>query len=161
MNMHPTIAPAPVRQEVVVRLEPQAAFAFFTQKFDAWWPRDKTSNMTAGVTLVEAVLEPWVGGRWYEKSSDGSECQWGSVLAYDPGKRLVLNWQLDSTFTYDPKLVTEVEVTFVPDGSGTRVTLEHRNLDRFGAGAEQMRKGIGGADGWPAIIQAFADAANH
>jgi uncharacterized protein YndB with AHSA1/START domain len=56
--------------------------------------------------------------------------------------------------------VTEVEVTFVPDSGGTRVTLEHRTLDRFGAGAEQMRKGIGGADGWPAIVQAFADAAN-
>lgn len=158
MTMHQIITPAPVRHEVRVKLAPEAAFELFAHRFDTWWPRDKSANV--GTTLVEAVLEPRVGGRWYEKGADGSTCEWGKVLAYEPGRRIVINWQLGADYRYDPNLVTEVEVTFEPDGEGTRVTLEHRNIERFGENWEQMRAGIGGSNGWPAILQSFADKAN-
>lgn len=158
MTVHQTITPAPVRHEVRVKLAPAAAFEFFVGRFDAWWPRDKSAN--PGTTLVEAVLEPRVGGRWYEKGADGSSCDWGRVLAYEPGKRILINWQLGADYRYDPNLVTEVEVTFEPDGEGTRVTLEHRNIERFGENWEQMRSGISSPGGWPGILQSFADKAN-
>lgn len=159
MTMHQTITVAPVLQQVRVKLAPAAAFDLFANRFDTWWPRDKSAN--PGTTLVEAVLEPRVGGRWYEKGANGSICQWGTVLAYDPPTRIVINWQLGADYRYDPNLVTEVEVTFEPDGEGTLVTLEHRNIERFGERHEQMRAGISSAGGWPAIIGAFADVANR
>jgi uncharacterized protein YndB with AHSA1/START domain len=159
MNMHQTITAAPVRQEVRVKLAPAAAFDLFANRFDAWWPRDKSAN--PGTTLVEAVLEPQVGGRWYEKGANGSTCDWGRVLAWEPGRRLVLNWQLASNYKHDPALVTEVEVTFEPDGEGTLVRLEHRNIERFGEKHAEMRAGISGVNGWPAILGAFAEVANR
>jgi uncharacterized protein YndB with AHSA1/START domain len=158
MTVHQTITAAPVRHQVRVRLAPAEAFDLFANRFDSWWPRDKTTN--PGTTLVEAVLEPRVGGRWYEKGADGTTCEWGRVLAYEPGRRLMLNWQLGADYKYDPGLVTEVEVLFQPDGDGTLVTLEHRNIERFGERHEEMRRGISSPGGWPGILGAFAEKAN-
>lgn len=158
MTIHRTITAAPVHHEVRVKLPPAEAFDLFANHFDAWWPRDKTVNMKS--TLVEAVLEPRVGGRWYEKDADGSVCEWGHVTAYEPGKRLVLDWQLAASYTFDPDLHTEVEILFKPDGAGTLVTLDHRNIERFGAQFEQMRAGIAGANGWPSIMDSYVSIAN-
>ena len=51
----------------------------------------------------------------------------------DPPSCLVLNWQLGADFTFDPALITEVEVRFIADSdNATRVEREHRNLERLG-----------------------------
>lgn len=56
--------------------------------------------------------------------------------------------------SYDPDLLTEVELTFSPEGLGTRVTLEHRNLEGFGADAEKLAGQLGG--GWPGFLSEYA-----
>jgi len=71
----------------------------------------------------------------------------------------LLGWQIDHTWRYDPALLTEVELTFAPtDTGGTRVTLEHRNLERFGSDAARHAERLGG--GWPARLAEFAEYAN-
>jgi hypothetical protein len=56
--------------------------------------------------------------------------------------------------------MTEVEVTFVPDGPDrTWVELEHRNLDRFGETAKSLRDSIDSPGGWTGILDEFAKAA--
>ncbi len=76
------------------------------------------------------------------------------MLAWEPPGRLLLGWQIDSKFAYDPALLTEVELTFAAvEGGGTLVTLEHRNLERFGADAERMAEVLGG--GWPTFLGTF------
>ena len=35
-----------------------------------------------------------LGGRWYECGDDGSTCDWGRVLAWEPHSRLVLSWDV-------------------------------------------------------------------
>ena len=41
---------------------------------------------------------------------------------------------------YDANLKTEIELRLIPDGkNGTRVELEHRRLDRYGARRDEMR----------------------
>ena len=53
----------------------------FTEKMGTWCP---LANYKIGqVKAVDAVVEPKVGGRWYELGEDGSTCQWGSVLAWE------------------------------------------------------------------------------
>ncbi len=62
----------PVRATVTVEAPAERAFDVFTRRFDAWWPR--THKLGAG-DLAEGVLEPWGGGRWYERDTDGCECE--------------------------------------------------------------------------------------
>ena len=51
---------------------------------------------------VDAVIEPRVGGRWYERGEDGSTCDGGAVLIWEPPTRLVLSWDIAADFQYDP-----------------------------------------------------------
>jgi len=135
----------------------ERAFDIFTRHFNDWWPR---THKIGGADLAEAVLEPRAGGRWYERDTDGSECEWGRVLAYEPPHRLVLAWQITAQWAFDPDLVTEVEVRFIAEGEGrTRVELEHRNLERFGDAAAEVRASIGSEGGWNGIMEIFARVA--
>jgi uncharacterized protein YndB with AHSA1/START domain len=146
---------APVVVSVRVAAPPDRAFSLFARDMGRWWPH----GMTIGAKPhVEIVIEPRTGGRWFERDEQGAETSWGKVLAWEPPGRLLLGWQLDSRFAYDPDFLTEVELTFAPDGAGgSTVTLEHRNLERFGADAEKVAGQVGG--GWPRIIGNFVDFA--
>ena len=58
-------------------------------------------------------------------------------------------------WTFDESFITEVEVKFTPmSESRTRVALEHRNLERFGAKEEAISKSVDG--GWTDILKSFA-----
>ncbi len=156
MTMTATIKPAPVRRSVTVKVPQARAFEVFTDGFGRWWPPSHHIGKTA---MTGGVIEPKVGGRWYETCEDGSQCDWGKVLAWEPPRRLVLAWQLDASFRHDPTLGVEVEVRFTPEGETTRVDLEHRNLECFGPDAEKMQTSFGSPNGWPSILQSYADAA--
>lgn len=152
--MTQTITPAPVRKSIRVAATPERAFAVFTRNMTRWWP---VTHSIGTSPLKEAIIEPQEGGRWYERGEDGSECQWGRVLVWDPPARLVLAWQIDGQWRFDPDLVTEVDVRFIPDGAdGTRVELEHRNIDRFGAHSEATRGAFDSPQGWSGILENFA-----
>ena len=149
---------APIEKTVTVKARPARAFEIFTRDIGRWWPKGKTIG---GKPHAQIVIEPRAEGRWFERDDDGAETQWGKVLAWDPPGRLLLGWQLDAAFKYDPDFVTEVELTFAAAGDGqTRVTLVHRDLERFGESAEKVAASI--SEGWPARLRNFADfAADH
>jgi uncharacterized protein YndB with AHSA1/START domain len=143
---------APVVTTVNVALPPARAFEVFAGQMGRWWIKGKTIGKSPHVDIV---VEPRDGGRWFERDAEGVETDWGHVIAWDPPHRLLLGWQLNGKFEYDPGIVTEVELSFVADGTGTRVTLEHRNLERFGELARKTADQLGG--GWPTLLQLFAD----
>ena len=104
---------------------------------------------------------PGRGGRWYERGVDGSECDWGRVLAWEPPHRLVLTWQINGQWQYDPDPAhaSEIEVRFTADGPDqTTVELEHRLLDRL-VGGQALHDGLQGGGGWTALLELFAKAA--
>lgn len=152
----PTI-PAVVRS-ITVNASIEHAFHTFTAGLGSWWP---ATYHIGKVDLADAVLEPRTGGRWYERGTDGSECEWGTVLAWEPPHRLVVTWQIDGTWQYDPDPAhaSEIEVRFTADGpERTTVSLEHRHLDRLPQATELMGA-IGGEGGWTHILAGFAGAA--
>ena len=116
----------PVRKNVLVRAAPERAFAVFTA--GAWWPKEH-SILASGSPRREIVIEPRAGGRWYEVGEDRTECDWGRVLVWEPPRRMILGWQINGNFEFDPSATTEVEVNFIPEGEGTRVGLEHRGFE--------------------------------
>ena len=103
------------------------------------------------------VIEPRAGGRWYEIGEDGTEMEWGKVLAWDAPDRVVLAWQLNAEWTYDPDFETMVEVRFTEDGDHTIVEFEHRDLERFGEKAEAVRGDYesGMEGGWAQLLAGF------
>ena len=135
-----------VARSITVPLSQAKAFELFTARMSEFW----SPEHSIGSSPLEAVvLEPRVGGRWYERGADGSECNWGHVAVWEPPNRVVLAWQLTAEWTYDPDFETEVEVAFtVVDSGHTRVDLRHRNLQNYGDQAEQMRAAFDSPDGW-------------
>jgi uncharacterized protein YndB with AHSA1/START domain len=148
-----------VRKTLSVNVPIERAFAVFTGRMGAWWPATHHIGKQA---FAEIVVEPHAGGRWYERAPDGVECEWGKVLAWEPPNRVAFSWHLQSDWSFDanPEKASEVEIRFFATGEGkTRVELEHRNLERHGAGWEQIRTNVDSPGGWSAILQEFGKAA--
>ena len=145
-----------VRKSVTVDVPVDRAFQVFTDQMDDWWIRE---HHIGSAELGKVVLEPRAGGRWYEIGVDGSECDWGRVLDWEPPDRVVMGWQISAQWQYDPEFLTRVEVRFVAVGPDrTRVELEHSDLDRFGDSADQMRSDLGSEGGWQRLLECFAAA---
>lgn len=147
------------RYSFSVPLDPEAAFELFTDGFDRWWPK-KRVHISEG-PCAAVTLEPVVGGRWYERAEDGSECDWGFVRALDRPGRILMAWHLDPEWKFnpDPGKATEVEVTFDAEGDGTLVTLEHRGFEVHGAPGAEMRDAVSSEGGWPEHLEHYRRAA--
>ena len=146
-----------IRTEVVVDAAQDRAFKLFTEQFDQIKPREH--NML-GVDIAESVFEPRAGGRVYDRGIDGSECQWARVLAYEPPERIVFTWDISPHWQLesDQSRASEVEIRFIAESQErTRVTLEHRHLDRHGDGWEGLRAGVEGDAGWPLYLARYAE----
>jgi uncharacterized protein YndB with AHSA1/START domain len=147
-----------VHRSVSVPLSRERAFELFTARMGAFWP---SSHSIGAAEIADVLLEPRVGGRWYERGVDDSECDWGRVAAWEPPTRIVLLWQIGMDWKMDPDLETDVEVTFTEEGAGrTRVDLTHRHLERYGEQAEAMRATFESPGGWDAILGAFVEQAS-
>ena len=129
----------------------ERALAVFTEGMTSWWPLAAYS--IAPGPMAAAVIEPRAGGRWFERSEDGSECDWGRVLVWEPPDRVVLAWQISPAWKRDPGLHTEIDVRFTAeDGGRTRVDLEHRGLEAYAERTEQMRRILASDDGWGSLL---------
>ena len=133
-----------IRKTVLVDFTPEEAFDLFTARIASWWP--VRTHSYGGEDVQDVVLEPRVGGRLYEVT-DAGEQDWGTVLAWEPPTRLVLDWQIGSARG------TEVEVTVAPEGPGSRVVLEHRGFE-----SAEPRQNY--ASGWDAVLAHFVEQAS-
>lgn len=145
-----------VRRQIVVDAPVEKAFAVFTERLGDFKPLEH--NLLAA-PLVETVFEPRVGGHIYDRATDGTECRWARVLAFEPPHRVVFSWDIGPTWQLetDPENASEVEIRFVEESAGrTRVELEHRNIDRHGPGWEAVADGVGHDQGWPLYLARYA-----
>lgn len=138
-----TVATGAIRKTVLVDFAPAEAFELFTTRIASWWPVGTHSY--GGDEVTDVVLEPRAGGRLYEVTAAGEQ-EWGSVLAWEPPDRLLLDWQIGEARG------TEVEVRFSPEGPGTRVELEHR-----GFSADDPRDRY--ESGWNIVLAPFVEQA--
>ena len=132
-----------------------ARFSVFTDGFHTWWPREHHVNESG---LDTVVLEAGVGGRWFERGVDGTECDWGRVLLRDLPRHVAMTWQLDPDWNVGvpEAMASRVDVRFESLGdSRTRVELVHDGFANHGAGWERIRDGVGAAGGWAGILASF------
>lgn len=145
-----------VRKTISVEAGKERAFQVFVEQLGSWWPKEY-SLLDAEQT--DFILEPRVGGRWYEVGADGTEYDTGRVTAYEPPDRVVVAWHLDGAWQFDPdpEHASEFEVRFVAEGEArTRVELEHRHFERHGDGAAAVRDGVDSPNGWDTLLAAYA-----
>jgi uncharacterized protein YndB with AHSA1/START domain len=145
-----------VRREIVVQAPLEKAFTVFTERFGDIKPPE---HNLLGAPIAETVFEPRVGGHIYDRATDGSECRWARVLAYEPPHRVVFSWDIGPTWQLeaDPGNASEVEVRFTAETpQRTRVALEHRNLERHGPGWESVRDGVAHDQGWSLYLDRYA-----
>jgi uncharacterized protein YndB with AHSA1/START domain len=145
-----------VRKQIVVNVAITDAFTAFTERFGDFKPAE---HNLLQAPIAETVFEPRVGGHIYDRATDGSECHWARVLAYQPPDYVVFSWDIGPQWQVEinPELTSEVEVRFVAEGPDrTRVELEHRHLDRHGPGWQSVGEGVDGDLGWPLYLARYA-----
>jgi DNA-binding transcriptional ArsR family regulator len=147
----------PIVRSVTVPCPVERAFELYTSDLMRWWPLGSHSVAAMrGERPERAVIEPRAGGRMYEVMPDGSESPWGTVETWEPPNRMVIAWHVNPT----APAPTEIEVTFTPEGSGTRVQIEHRGWERLGVErGQEARDEYAAEDGWPFVLGCYEAAA--
>lgn len=145
---HATI-PA-VRKSILVPWPVERAFHRFTAGIDEWWPLDTHSVGEKDADRV--TFEGRVDGRIFETLRDGTEAEWGRVTAWQPSRRVAFTWYPGRT----EETRQEVEVTFHPEGQGTRVELVHTGWERIPEEPREMRDGYD--SGWDVVLRRFVEA---
>ena len=144
----------PVVKTVAVRAAPAQAFDFFARDLARWWP---LGQFHVGADPVECLIEPRVGGRILERTTDGHETVWGSVTVWEPPHRLSFTWIIGLA----AELAQVIELRFTPaDDGGTQVQLTHSGWDKLGDRAAALRERYD--RGWATILErCFVDYANQ
>jgi uncharacterized protein YndB with AHSA1/START domain len=148
----------PITRRVLVPLDADAAFRLFAVEMPSWWPMELHSRREEHEELKELVVEPAVGGRIFERMTDGTECAWGVITAWEPGRRLRIDWKPND----DDRPPTDLEVTFAADPTGgTVVELVHSGWERLGSDVGAIARAEYAAEGgWGVVLErGFVEAA--
>ena len=134
-----------IRKSIFVGRVPAVSFRVFCEEITQWWPGG------FGGSDAKLYIDREVGGRFYERRTDGSEYEIGRITAYQPPALVAFTWRAPS---WD--LTTRVEIRFAPEGDGTRVELEHSGWEQD-AKTREARKNY--ESGWEMILGYYQTAA--
>jgi uncharacterized protein YndB with AHSA1/START domain len=131
-----------VRRSILVPAPVAEAFRVYTECAAEWLP--------AAHTFLRApqaiVMEPFVGGRFYERGADGTEMTRGTVTEWAPPRRLAVTWRIGPGWqpVFDDEHASVIVVEFNPSGSdATEMALTYTHLGRHGTElARQLRFAI-------------------
>jgi Activator of Hsp90 ATPase homolog 1-like protein len=127
------------------------AFEIWTTRLSTWWPKGHSAS---GDPHTVAMLEPRLGGRIFERTSDGTEIDWGVITIWNPPSQLGYEWHI----TRDRSEATDVLLNFVDLGDDrTRLDIVQSGWERLGAQGAAFRNANTG--GWNALIPSFVAAA--
>ncbi len=152
-----------VFKSVRVKAPIERAFSVFVEQMETWWP---ATHHIAKQPFQTIIVEPRIGGGWYERDAEGNKCNWGTILAWDPPHLVRFSWHLgpghDSPdWTFDPDLTraSEVEIRFTAEAAGTTlVEMIHSKLERHGGDTAKLRELFDGPGAWSAILASFEKA---
>ncbi len=154
--MRPDLALAPVERTVDLRCSAEHAFEVFTSRIGTWWPLETHAVAHyefPGRVAIDCRLEPREGGRFYEVQDDGSECDWGRIVRWDPPRHVAIDWNPST----ERRPYTRIAVTFTPAGPvNCTVEVVHSGWDALLEGAEARAAYEGG---WSGVLPQFVAVA--
>ena len=130
------------RVSVTVPAPPADAFRIYTERQIEWQPSEH-------LTLREPesiVMEPRVGGRFYERGADGTEVVRGTITEWEPPGRLAVTWRIGPGWqpAPDDENASVIVVEFIPVGpDSTEVVFTYTHLEQHGEMAPVLRAAIG------------------
>lgn len=133
-----------VRRSIVVPAPPAVAFRVYTEHPAEWLPAAHT--FLSGPQSI--VMEPWVGGRFYERAVDGTEAVRGTITEWLPPDRLAVTWRIGPGWrpVFDDEHASVIVVEFTQAGPGaTEVTLTYTHLERHGDMAAVISSAVAAA----------------
>jgi uncharacterized protein YciI/uncharacterized protein YndB with AHSA1/START domain len=139
-------AAAPIRREIVVDLDAQAAFALFTARIGEWWPLAKLSVFGQGASVA------FEGRDLIERLGDEASI-WGEVTEWIPGKRLSLTWHPGAPAA----AASALTISFSQRADRTVVTLEHSGWEALDDPKSARREYD---RGWPMVLERYTQAAS-
>jgi len=143
----------PLRLSYEIECPRDHAFEVWTTRLSTWWPK---GHSTSGDPDTRVVLEPRLGGRIFERTSDGTEIDWGHITRWSPPTQLGYRWHIGR----DATQATDVELTFVAVGEGrTRLDIVQTGWERLGEDGRAYRDA--NTDGWGALLPGFVAAATR
>jgi uncharacterized protein YndB with AHSA1/START domain len=92
-------------------------------------------------------MDPREGGLIVEHGHDGERYVWGTIVVWDPPRRVAFTWHPGS----DEHLAQTVEVTFAAAEAGTEVVLTHSGWERLAEQAAAVRAGYD--NGWESVFR--------
>ena len=147
-----TVKIEPLRKQVKVGLSVERAFGLFTAGIGTWWPL--VTHSVGEEQAETCYFEGWIGGRIVEVLKDGSQSEWGKVLAWEPFHRIVFQWYPGR----QPDTAQKVTVTFSEIPGGSLVELVHVGWEILGD--EGVAKRNDYDTGWDYVLANFIIAAN-
>ena len=141
----------PVVKQVTIAKPAAEAFRLFTADIAKWWP---LKGYSVGREMAAfCAIEPHVGGRVFERSGEGTECDWGTVLVWDPPHAFACSWHPSRP----ADMAQRVELRFIGEApSVTRVELVHSGWESTPE-VQKMRDGYDG--GWIHVLESYANLA--
>jgi len=140
----------PVRKELKVNLSAEAAFRLFTEGLHKWWPL--ATHSVDNEKAESCIFEGHVGGRIYEVMNDGTQADWGRVLAWEPYDKVSFTWHPGRSADTEQ----EVTVTFRESSGSTLVELVHTGWEALGERAVKARNGY--VNGWDYVLGKYMEA---
>jgi hypothetical protein len=149
-HLDPAVAAPAVVRTAVVNRSPEDAFTIFTDEIGAWWPLP-----THGVFGARSGGLRFHDGHLIETAVDGAETVWADVVDWEPPVRFGLDWRPGSV----DGPASRVDISFEPEGAGTRVVIRHHGWEAFGDDGIARRRRLVGPSAWGYVLDHFADGA--
>ena len=139
----------PLVLSVELDCPPAHAFEVWTTRLSLWWPRGHT---VTGDPAAVVTLEPRLGGRIFERTTDGTEVDFGEITTWEPPRRLGYLWHIGRERSH----ATDVLLTFEPHEERTRLEIVHTGWERLGD--EGLAWRASNTAGWNALLPSFVAA---
>ena len=129
------------RVSVTVTATPAEAFRIYTERQVEWQPPGHLA-----IKNPESItMEPWVGGRFYERGADGAEVGKGTIIEWAPPGRVAVTWRVGPGWrpAPDDENASVIVIEFKPAGpDSTEVVFTYTHLERHGEMAPMLRAAI-------------------